>query len=44
MGHSNGEVAYFMLAMGTLMAIFQNEPDDLNGTYRSVLDVLVGKT
>ena len=39
---SNGELLYFAVAMGTLLTIFQNEPDNLNGTYRGVLDYLIG--
>jgi len=39
----NGEVAYFAVAMAVLLTIYQNEPDNLNSTYRSALEHLVGK-
>jgi hypothetical protein len=30
--------------MGALLSIYQNEPDNLNGTYRTALSYLIGTT
>jgi len=38
----NGEVIYYSIAMGALMSIYQNEPDNLNSAYRAVMTRIFG--
>lgn len=39
----NGEIALFMLSMGTLMTLYQNEKDTINSHYLSVMTRFFGQ-